>query len=66
MSLDVGMKKWIDEASYEELLSKWRFAASGDQFFQGEMGKYYSEAMRKKREEVGSSAHVTASKKIGW
>jgi len=66
MALDVEMKRWIDEASYEALLTKWRFAVAGDLFFQGEMGKYYSVMLGKKREEVGNSIHVTTSKKIGW
>lgn len=66
MSLDIKMKKWIDEASYKELLSKWRFTTSGDPFFQGEMGKYYYKMIAKKREEVGNSVAVAVSKKIGW
>jgi len=60
------MKKWIDSASYEELLCKWRFSPVGDPFFQGKMGDYYGDAMRKKREEAGSGEHVRASKSIGW
>ncbi len=60
------MKDWIDNASYEQLLSKWRNAPSGDLFFSGEMGDYYSKAMTKKKEEVGQGEHVRASKSIGW
>ncbi len=60
------MKKWIDNASYEQLLSKWRFAPAGDPFFQDEIGNYYSEVMRKKKEECGPDAAVKASKKLGW
>lgn len=60
------MKEWIDKASYEELLRKWRFAPSGDPFFHKEMGIYYSMAMAKKQKEVGYEGHVKASKKIGW
>lgn len=60
------MKQWIDNASYEQLLSKWRFAPAGDPFFQGEMGDYYSKKMAEKREEVGHAEHVRASKNIGW
>lgn len=58
-------KAWIDSASYEELLSKWRFAAVGDPMFQGPCGKYYSEVMTRKRSE-DPDGHVRASKKIGW
>jgi len=60
------MKAWIDAASYEALLSRWRFAAAGDSFFAGEMGDYYSTVMARKREEVGEAGHVSASKAIGW
>lgn len=44
------MREWIDNASYEELLRKWRFAPVGDPFFQGEMGQYYSKVMAEKRD----------------
>jgi len=60
------MKKWIDEASYESLLEKWRFAPVGSPWFQGDVGSYYNEVMMRKRKEVGSDAHVAASKSIGW
>lgn len=60
------MKKWIDEASYEELLRKWRFASHGESFFRGEMGDYYSKVLSRKMKEVGNSAAVAASKSIGW
>lgn len=55
------MKTWIDNATYEELLSKWRFATIGDPFFAGEIGDYYAKVMKEKREN-----HVEVSKKIGW
>ena len=60
------MKEWIDNASYEQLLSKWRTAPSGNPFFQGEIGEYYSKVMAEKRAEVGNAEHVRASKSIGW
>lgn len=60
------MKEWIDNALYEELLRKWRFAPSGNPFFIGEVGSYYSKKMAEKRKEVGEAAHITASKSIGW
>lgn len=60
------MKAWIDSASYESLLSRWRFAPAGSPWFQGEMGDYFANAMKKKREEVGDAEHVRASKNIGW
>jgi hypothetical protein len=60
------MKHWIDKATYEDLLAKWRFARPGEPFFQGEIGDYYAKVMARKREEVGNEAHVRASKAIGW
>ena len=60
------MKKWIDNASYEQLLSCWRNAPVGDQIFVGEVGDYYNRRMAKKRLEVGDAEHVRASKSIGW
>ena len=60
------MKAWIDGASYESLLGRWRFAPIGSPWFQGEIGKYYSEAMAKKRAEIPHSEQVAASKRVGW
>jgi len=60
------MKKWIDAASYEALLSRWRFAPAGDSIFQGETGKYYQKVMAEKKQQVGGAGHVAASKAIGW
>jgi len=60
------MKKWIDGASYKQLLSRWRFASAGDPFFMGEMGEYYQRKMAEKEVEVGQEGHVRASKSIGW
>jgi len=60
------MMKWIDTASYEELLSKWRFAPIGSPWFQGKVGEHYQKVMAKRRKKVGSARHVQASKSIGW
>jgi hypothetical protein len=60
-------KAWIDGASYESLLSKWRNAPSGDPFFEGATYDYYSTVMAVKRNAPGGdAAHVAASKSIGW
>lgn len=59
-------KKWIDSASYEDLLRMWRKAPPGSPLFQGETGQYYSLVMDKKRSIVGTREHVRASKSIGW
>ena len=60
------MKTWIDHASYEQLLRKWRFAPIGDLFFQPPVGEYFTNKLVEKREEVGDGEHVRASKTIGW
>ena len=59
-------KQKIDSMSYEALLSRWRFAPVGDPMFVGEVGDYYSKVMSEKRQAVGPSAAVAASKTIGW
>lgn len=60
------MKVWIDSASYEQLLSRWRFEPFGSPWFQGEVGDYYSAAMNNKRVETSHEEQIAASKKIGW
>ena len=62
MNLTPENKQYIDALSYEELLSRWRFAPPGDPWFQGETGKYWADRMEAKRGED----HSTISKKIGW
>lgn len=66
MNTALDLKEWIDDASYEELLRRWRFAPSGDPFFEGEMGEYYSRKIAERRKEVGEEEHTRVSKKIGW
>lgn len=59
------MRRWIDNASYEELLRKWRSAPAGSPFFKGAIGEYYSAEMNKKKAADPGGA-VAASKRIGW
>ena len=59
-------KAWIDSASYEQLLSKWRFEPAGSRWFTGELGEYYTKAMQKKRNEAPQEEQVAASKNLGW
>lgn len=56
--------RWIDNASYEALLQKWRFASPGDPLFQGGVVHYYQEVMGRKKAEAGESA-TTISKRGG-
>lgn len=60
------MKAWIDSASYEELLRRWRFAPIGSPWFLGEVGKHFSNVMMDRRREVGDLEHTRISKIIGW
>ena len=62
------MKEWIDEASYEDLLKKWRFAPTGSAYFARDtgMGDYYESVMNKKKTEMGDEAAARISKIIGW
>lgn len=60
------MKRWINEASYGELLKKWRFAPSGDPFFEGEIGIYYREELVRRESILSHEERVKVSKKIGW
>ncbi|MES2201171.1 MAG: hypothetical protein V4498_02860 [candidate division FCPU426 bacterium] len=46
-------KGWIDAASYEELLRKWRFHPIGHRLFMGDTGRYYSKMLHARRMEVG-------------
>jgi len=59
-------KEWIDNASYEQLLGRWRFAESRDPAVQGELGEYFQKVMREKRNALRESERVAASKNVGW
>ena len=58
-------KKWIDEATYEDLLRRLRFAPVGDPLFRGDTFKYYSKVMKEKRS-ADPAEHVRASKSIDF
>lgn len=64
MKLTPENKQYIDSLDYEQLLRRWRFAPSGDPWFQGETGKYWSERMKELRKQ--GADHVRASKTVGW
>lgn len=67
MDLTPENKTHIDGLCYEDLLRRWRFAPSGDPWFQGDTGKYWGERMKELRSaEGGNGRHVGASKRIGW
>jgi hypothetical protein len=60
------MKDWIANASYKQLLQKWRFASPGDPFFVGEVGEYYTTVMNSKKRALAPGEAVRASKELGW
>ncbi len=66
MASKEDMIAWINNASYSQLLRKWRFAKSGDPYFQGEVGDHYSKVMAERKKEVGDEEHSRISKQIGW
>lgn len=64
--IDKTLKNWIDNASYEELLGRWRFSPVGDPIFQGELGDYYKETIFRKRDKIGALEASRISKLVGW
>ena len=59
-------KNWIDNATYKQLLDKWRNAPAGDSFFTLETGEYFGEVMEKRKAELSNAETVGASKDVGW
>ena len=57
-------KAWIDGASYEELLYRWRFGPIGSPWFVGKLGEYYKKVLAAKRNAESNPGCV--SKRIGW
>ena len=55
-------KEWIDNATYEQLLKRWRFSET-DEIFQGDSGQYYLGVMMRRRD---CCDRVAISKQIGW
>ena len=60
------MRAWVDEASYEELLMRWRFAPSTDTIFHGDLGRHFVQTMASKKNALAISDQVTISKRVGW
>lgn len=66
MTKHITPRKWIKNATYEQLLHKNRFGPLGDEMFQGKLGKYFCKMMTKKRKELHPIEQVQASKNVGW
>jgi hypothetical protein len=60
------MKAWVDNASFTELLTKWRFEPAGSPWFIGEMGDYFTAVMGQKQKDIPREVQVAASKAVGW
>jgi len=65
MDLTPENKAYIDKMTYIELLSRWRFSADSNTWFQGDTGQYWSQRMTELRD-IDPQAAVQASKTIGW
>ena len=61
--MDKELLEFINTASDEELLRRWRFAPAGDPIFIGKAGEAYVKAMKKLQATKGFS---TISKRVGW
>lgn len=60
------MKRWIDHATYEQLLAKWRFEPIGSPWFNVEVGDYIYQRMSQLRSRMSAEDHTKASKYVGW
>lgn len=58
--------EWIKQASYEDLLRKWRFAKAGDPMFFGKDGADFAREMQRKKLLLQEHEQVAISKKVGW
>lgn len=58
-------KAEIDGMEYIDLLRLWRFAPTGHELLQGEVGLYFNDVMREKRAALPDNG-VAASKAVGW
>jgi len=58
--------KWINNATYSQLLERWRHAPSGDHMFIGEVGDHYANVMAEKKRLLSNDMQVKISKEIGW
>lgn len=58
--------KNIDTMNYEQMLRKYRFAPSGDPYFQGSTGDYFMKRFEALHKLLSPSEIVEASKTVGW
>ena len=63
---DEELIAWINAASLEDLLRKWRFEPPPSPLFMGRVGEHYKTIMAIRRDELGPDAWTAASNKVGW
>lgn len=56
---------WINQASFEDLLRKWRFAPAGDPFLKGHIGDHFNKIYCQRRNSLDPGEFTRISKKIG-
>ena len=57
-------REWIDNASYEQLLQKCRYAPVGDTMFVGDTSSHFMATMARRKEEVGPTEAAATSKRV--
>lgn len=60
------MINWIDNATYAELLNKWRFEPLGSKWFLDEVGEHFKKVFSGKHTKTPQKERVAVSKMIGW
>jgi hypothetical protein len=59
-------KDWLENASYSDLLRRWRFAPTSDPLVQDDAGIYFQQVLDRRRKEIGVDEHIRISKMIGF
>lgn len=59
-------KEWIDNATLDELIRKWRFSPAGDPMFEGETGDYFTQVFIAKKHKASPAEFTAASKRVGF
>lgn len=59
-------KKWIDCASYKQLLAKIRFEPVGSSWLTGDTGQHFMARFKELKAQTSSDEQVRASKELGW
>jgi hypothetical protein len=66
MILTDELKNEIDNMSYSQMLSKWRFTPAGNNLFQGESGDYFAKVLGEKKNDLSIDNQAGISKFVGW